>query len=101
MLNNWFNLIHYFVVVFFSIVVEPALRVLFAIFQLPVTPKKSCKDRCEPRAIVVSDGMVRKIFLIWHKSFVTIKMVPTINKCFKVANYSFHYYQSLSVAYIG
>ena len=80
---------------------EPALRVLFAIFQLPVTPKKSCKDRCEPRAIVVSDGMVRKIFLIWHKSFVTIKMVPTINKCFKVANYSFHYYQSLSVSYIG
>ncbi|CAH3143099.1 unnamed protein product [Porites evermanni] len=37
--------------------VSPALRVLFAIFQLPVTPKKSCKDRCEPHAIVVSDGM--------------------------------------------
>ncbi|CAH3146246.1 unnamed protein product [Porites lobata] len=51
-------------------------RILFAIFQLPVTLKKSCKDRCEPHVIVVSDGMVRKIYLTSYKSFV--------NKCWLI-----------------
>ena len=44
--------------------------VLFAIFQLSVTPKKACKDRPDPQAIVVSDGMVREMSLTWYKGYV-------------------------------
>ena len=55
---------------FFLILVQPAPTVLFAIFQLSVTPKKAYKDRLDPQAIVVSDGMVRKMSLIWYKGYV-------------------------------
>ena len=65
-----------------------------------MTPKKSCKDRSEPDSIVVSDGMVRKIYLIWYKSFVNklFHQLTSVLRWLINVSFTITFYQMLTLA---